>query len=214
MSINLEKNGKKVESILLAAGQSSRMGSDKALLEIDGEISICRIIRKLLSFSGKTIIVLGSNFRQVSEAVKNLCPSKNRIEFVFNECHLEGMFSSVIKGFEAVSENVPVLLQMIDQPFVPARIYQELLTQLDEKNLIFQPIGKKNGKIRPAHPILFAAEFKEIINHNQKAETLAELIHFYEDRRKFFRTEKEEIFQNLNTPEDLKKIKDKKWKHR
>lgn len=206
MSINLGTGRKKIESVLLAAGQSSRMGSDKALLKIEGEFSVCRFIRKLKPFSAKIIIVLGDNFEKVSSIIKSHCFDEKLIEIVYNENHLSGMFSSVLKGFRITGGKFPVLLQMIDQPFVPANIYLTLLENYDESNLIFQPAKKTKTGIRKGHPLLFSKNFKQILAENRDKNMLSEIINAYESRRKLIFVDDESIFHNLNTPDELKKF--------
>jgi len=56
-----------METIILAAGQSSRMGSNKALLEINGKIIIDIILAKLVPISRSVYLILGENYNQVKE---------------------------------------------------------------------------------------------------------------------------------------------------
>ncbi len=198
---------KKIESILLSAGQSSRMGTEKALLEIDGKMLISIILEKMLSFSTKVYIILGDNLENVRQVVKKENFPSEKIEFIFNEKHHLGMFSSILKGFSATTGKHPVLLQMIDQPFVPLAIYKKLIDFLDEEHFIFQPSCEINGKKRAGHPILFSQDFKELILKNQDRSNLREVILLYNKKRKYIEVDDKVIFQNLNTFKDIKKRK-------
>ncbi len=201
---SLEVMKTKIESILLSAGKSSRMGTEKALLEIDGKKLISIILEKMLSFSKKVYIILGDNFENVQQVVKNEKFPLDKIEFIFNEKHHLGMFSSILKGFSVTTGKHPVMLQMIDQPFVPLAIYKKLIDFLDEDHFIFQPSCEINRKKRAGHPILFSPYFKELILKNQDRSNLREVISLYNKKRKYIEVDDKVIFQNLNTFKDIK----------
>ena len=194
-----------IESIVLSAGESSRMGKDKALVYIGNKRNIVIILEKLLTFSEKVYIILGDNFEEVKKAVLKENLPFEKIEFIFNENHHLGMFSSIRKGFSVASGKYPVLLQMVDQPFVPIGIYRKLVALVDDEHLIFQPSINLNGKLQAGHPILFAPEFKEIILNFSDNSTLRKIIKEYQNKRKFVLVDDKVILQNVNTEQDLTK---------
>ena len=200
---------RRIESIILSAGKSARMGRDKALLRIKNKAHIVLILEKLLPFSENVYIVLGENLEAVRNEVitSNLDPEK--IKFIYNQNHEQGMFSSVLKGFGAVTGKYPVLLQMVDQPFLPVSLYYQLAEGLDEDNFIFQPYVLKNGKKLAGHPILFSAEFRDFLFANSDKPTLRDVIHLIPQKRKFILVENEEIMQNINTKNELNGILNK-----
>ena len=197
---------RRIESIILAAGKSARMGKDKALLKSNNKTHIILILEKLLPFSEKVYIVLGENLQAVRNEViaSNLDPEK--IEFIYNQNHEQGMFSSILKGFGAITGKYPVLLQMVDQPFMPVSLYKQLVGGLDEDYFIFQPCIKRNGKKLVGHPILFSTEFKDLLLANSDKPTLRDVIHQISEKRKFILVEDEEIMQNINTKDELNRI--------
>ena len=197
---------RRIESIILSAGKSERMGRDKALLRIENKTHIVLIIEKLLPFSENVYIVLGENLEAVRNEVitSNLNPEK--IKFIYNQNHEQGMFSSVLKGFSAITGKYPVLLQMVDQPFLPVSIYRQLVGGLDEDHFIFQPYIQWNGRKRVGHPILFSTEFRNFLFANSDKPTLRDVIHLVPEKRKFILVEDEEIMQNINTKNELNGI--------
>ncbi|MCK4312733.1 MAG: NTP transferase domain-containing protein [Candidatus Cloacimonetes bacterium] len=196
---------RKIESIILSAGESSRMGKDKALLHIRKKRTVTIILEKLLTFSEKVYIVLGDNFKEVKKAVLKENLPFEKIEFIFNENHHLGMFSSIRKGFSVTSGEYPVLLQMVDQPFIPREIYREIIASLDDEHLIFQPSINLNGKLQAGHPILFSPKFKEIILNFSDNSTLRKVIREYQNKRKFVLVDDKVILQDFNTEQDFKK---------
>ncbi|MFC1887279.1 NTP transferase domain-containing protein [Candidatus Cloacimonadota bacterium] len=194
-----------METIILSAGYSSRMGHNKALLDFEGKKIIDILLNKLFPLSTKLFIVLGENFTEVEEYLKQSNKMNPAIDLVYNEDYDDGMFSSIICGFKCVSGYEPVLLQMIDQPFLEQDLYRKLLAFVDDTGMIFQPARMRGNELKPGHPLLFSPCFKNIILTAEKDSNLRDLIKAHERDRKFYLTDDDKIFMNLNTPEDVRK---------
>jgi len=207
MSINFKDSENiKIDSILLSAGLSQRMGTDKALLQIDGKKVIFFILEKLSLFSDKIFIILGANYHQVKKVLLDEFEDKRKIEFVYNENYKKGMFSSIIKGFCSVSGKNPILLQMIDQPFISLETYQKLISNFDRDHLIFQPIFSDDS-IHAGHPILFSNKFKDLLLTQKNKKTLRDVLELFNNKRKLIAVNDKSIYHNLNDPEKFEKIK-------
>ncbi|MDP8203542.1 MAG: NTP transferase domain-containing protein [Candidatus Tenebribacter mawsonii] len=192
-----------LETIILSAGQSSRMGRDKALLDINGIPAIIHIINKVISFSDHIYIILGDNLESVKSRVLEYFENHDCISFIHNEVHLKGMFSSIRKGFQEVKGENGIMLQLIDQPFISQNVYEELVSNYSSENLIMQPSYIKGEFKRGGHPLVFAPAFKDIVLSHADEYQLNEIIKKYSERRKFIEVTDESILHNLNTKKDF-----------
>ena len=191
----------KVETIILAGGNSSRMGMDKALIGMEGVSTIEFLIRKLTPFSKAIHVILGRNYQTVAPLVTQTANA------IFNSDHHLGMFSSIKAGFKCISADAPILLQMIDQPSVPVTVYQHLLSSLDTENLFFQPLLSDSGE--KGHPVILSPKLKDIILEEPSNSTLRDVLQNIPlASKKWVPVRDIQVLQNMNTPLDRKQ-----WSH-
>ncbi|MEV4171381.1 nucleotidyltransferase family protein [Nonomuraea sp. NPDC049709] len=108
----------KVAGLLLAAGQGSRLGRPKALVEYEGERLVDRGVR-LLEDGGchPVVVVLGAATVQVRGAVT-----------VRNPDWAAGMGSSLRVGLAALPEEAEsVVVALVDQPLIRSGAVRELI---------------------------------------------------------------------------------------
>ena len=190
----------KITSILLCAGQSSRMGEDKALLTVGKAKTIDMVLGKLQVFSEKVVVVLGDNFQAVSDYLGD---RYERFAYpVLNPNHLEGgMLSSIKKGFESVDAGSPVMLNLIDQPFVLPSSYQTIMDAFVGNAPFVIPVGRKDGRPKKGHPILFSAEFVQAVLSDETSPTFRDVLMPYYKDAVYVDVLDVGITENLNTQE-------------
>lgn len=130
--------------IILAGGKSSRMGTNKALLRIDGKSVIEHVVAELDSIVNNIIIVTNS-FEDY--AFLNL-------PMVEDEWKGMGPLAGIHAGLSA-TKTEQNLLVACDMPFISAQLGSVLLGQLAEYQVAVPKIADK------IHP-LFAAYRKEV----------------------------------------------------
>jgi molybdenum cofactor cytidylyltransferase len=104
--------------ILLAAGNSARMGSAKQLLDFRGKPMLRHAVESAqASGCNPVIVVLGANEAEIRPALEGL-----DVEIVVNERWAEGMGTSIQTGLRALENRdiVGAILALSDQPFVTA----------------------------------------------------------------------------------------------
>lgn len=139
------------EGIILAGGKSTRMKTNKLLLECNGHPIIWHTINGMKPFVSRIFIVTGRYDKELREALKDL-----DITFVYNENYEKGMFSSVLKGVKETSEDFFIIPG--DCPFVKKETYISLLN------------GKGDIRVpryldKDGHPIYISKKYKqELLN--------------------------------------------------
>lgn len=144
------KAGAGVAAIVLAAGESSRMGQSKALLEWGGKALVQHQVDELTSAGCEpVVVVVGHERKRVEEAIR--CEGSCRV--VVNEGYREGRASSVRVGAEALPEVVEaVVVASVDQPCRWATVRALIDSYRSEGGAIVVP--RYEG--RNGHPALFA----------------------------------------------------------
>lgn len=101
----------KLACVLIAAGNSSRLGQPKQLIEIDNQSLLDRAVSLSQYVSDQTYCVLGFQDCQFRAEIKD-----SNIEVLINKEWREGMGSSIARGLEAVNDQFDgVLIMLCDQ---------------------------------------------------------------------------------------------------
>lgn len=137
-----------VAAIILAAGESRRMGSPKALLELAGETFLDRLIGRLGAVCEPVIVVLGCHAAEIRAAARRASQAR----FVVNEQYALGQLSSLQHGLRAVPpECEGVVFTLVDHPSVEP----ETLARLVERPGVTLAIPRYRG--RRGHPVYVSA---------------------------------------------------------
>ncbi|MEM8591211.1 MAG: nucleotidyltransferase family protein [Pseudomonadota bacterium] len=103
--------------VLLAAGQSRRMGEvNKLLLPVCGAPMITSMARNYLAVADELIVVTGHEAARVGEALKGL-----PVSLVYNPDYAQGQAHSVAAGLRAAKGSENVLVALGDQPLIRPR---------------------------------------------------------------------------------------------
>ena len=156
-----------ISSILLAAGQSSRMnGENKLTKEINGIPLIKYAVKNILgSAVDELIIVLGHE----REILEKTIEDNKKIKFVYNSNFASGVASSIKIGLENISKKSEAFFICLgDMPNVNQNIYNKLIKSRNNYNKKFSMKYKKEIIIPTfekeyGNPILFSKYMKEKI---------------------------------------------------
>jgi molybdenum cofactor cytidylyltransferase len=117
-----------IGAVVLAAGRSTRMGSNKLLKPVHGKPMIRQTVETVLrSKASPVVVVTGHDEERVKEALKEL-----NVSFVYNPNFAEGLSTSLMAGVGALPLHVDgVLMVLGDMPLVPAATLNKLILAFD-----------------------------------------------------------------------------------
>ena len=186
----------RVAAILLAGGESSRMGAPKPLLEWNGQTLIEYQLGQLKEAGMEvTIVVLGHRADEVREFVH-----KAGALAVINELYAEGRASSVRVGAAALPEDTTAVLVLnVDQPR-PCEVIERLVRRHVERgNLITLP----SYEGQRGHPALLDASLvPEMREVREATQGLRDVIQRHEDQVVEVEFDTPVVLLDLNRPED------------
>ena len=140
-----------VAGVVLAAGESSRFGKPKQLLNWNGQPFVRAVAKTALDAGlAPVIVVTGANGENVRAAVQDL-----NVYIVTNENWRSGQASSIRKGVQALKTNSDVgaaIFLLVDQPQVTKSILQALREKHAEG--LF-PVVAPMVMDQRANPVLF-----------------------------------------------------------
>lgn len=144
-------------AIVLAAGESRRMGTQKLLLPYGGKTVIAHVVDNVLASDiGRTIVVTGHDHDAVRHAL-----SDRRVMITQNESYCEGMLTSIRRGIAEAGESAAAYLIVLgDQPKIAPATIDALLkyATASSSDIIVPSFGGKTG-----HPIVVPARFRGAI---------------------------------------------------
>ena len=146
-----------ISAILLAAGQSKRMGGENKLTkEIEGIPLIKRSVKNIIASTvDELIIILGYQ----KEIIEKLIDKNEKIKFVFNKNFESGMASSIKTGLNHLSEKTDAFFICLgDMPMVNKNIYNLLIKSKNNKKIIVPAYKSERG-----NPVLFSKSMKKQI---------------------------------------------------
>jgi molybdenum cofactor cytidylyltransferase len=186
-----------VSAILLAAGESSRMGRPKALLDWRGVPLVQYQLRALAEACvAETIVVLGHRASEIAPYVRG----PGIIKTVINPRYAEGKATSVITGLREVQRKATgVLLLAVDQPR-PVSVLRLLLQEHQgRKALIAQPTHQgKRG-----HPIVFdVGLLPELLAITEEGEGVRQVVRRHRERVLEVPVDWPVVLLDINTEED------------
>ncbi len=186
-----------IVGILLAAGESRRMGYPKPLLKIGDETFVAHLTAAMLNVVARLTIVVGAHADRVRKAI----PSDPRIKVVDNPDWVRGQLSSIKAGIRALPPDASAaLIHLTDHPTVKAETFAAVADAYREsrKSIV---IARYNG--RRGHPVIFdRALFAELLDTPEDQDARA-VVNADASRVVYIEVDDPGILLDLDTPEDL-----------
>lgn len=143
-----------ISAIVLAAGESKRMGKVKQLLPFAQSTVLEQVINNLLeSKLDEIIVVLGYQAQKIARKI-----GSNHVKIVINPNFKQGMSSSIKCGLSQIDKRAEAIMIMLgDQPLIGKEIVDTLIEMFLKSNQgIIVPVYEG----RRGHPIIFDVKYK------------------------------------------------------
>ena len=188
-----------IDGILLAAGESRRMGFPKPLLRIGNDTFLTRTLHSMLEVARAVVVVTGAYEQPVRDEVS----ASRRLRIVHNPDFQRGQLSSLKCAIGAISPDVDgVLVHLADHPLVQATTFRAVAEKYE---LTRAPILIARHRGRRGHPVLFAkGVFSELLAAPE-GEGARFVVNADPARVVYVEVEDPGVTLDLDTPEDLKR---------
>ena len=186
--------------VVLAAGASSRMGRDKALLSWRGTTFLAAAIEALKPHTDLVIVVAGAN----SESLRPIVDASGAFLIVNPEPE-RGQFSSLQGGLQEVLNRGrdAAVIALVDRP--PA---QHMTIALLREHYISSPawavVPEFEG--RHGHPIVAGREMMEVFLKAAPNATARDVEHAHQDKIAYLPVHDPNVVANVDTPEDYAQL--------
>jgi molybdenum cofactor cytidylyltransferase len=187
-----------VAGIIIAAGESKRLGTPKQLLPWQGKKLLEYIIQTIRNCNIDPIhVILGSNYEQIASVI-----NYKGVKLINNKNWREGKGTSISLGIRSLPEQIKAtFIFVVDQPFLNANLIDSLLHLY--KNNEFDIVAPFVHGIQ-SNPVLFnQSVFQELIK--LKGEEGGKDI-FKKFRLEKLDWDKEQILWDIDSLEDYQKL--------
>jgi len=197
--------------VILAAGVSSRMGRDKALLpwppaaagqSASGETFLSGTIRSLLSAADFVVVVAGANETALAPVVYAQGAS-----LAINPEPGRGQFSSLQVGLREVLNRGrdAAMVTLVDRPPVSVATMQVLHDAFESADQdVWAVVPEFSGQ--HGHPYLIGREMIEAFLRVPATANARDIEHEHRQHIRYVRVDDPLVAVNINTPEDYAKL--------
>jgi molybdenum cofactor cytidylyltransferase len=194
----------RIAAIVLAAGQSRRMGAENKLLaEIDGKPMVRHVAEAIAASKAvATTVVLGHQADTVRAALADLDPA-----FALNPDYAGGLSTSLKTGIAALPDDVDgAIVCLGDMPKITAGVIDRMIAAFDPLEGRAIVVPTRRGK--RGNPVLFASRYFEEMSTVSGDVGARHLIGNHEDVSVELEIEDEAVLIDVDTPEALAKIRE------
>lgn len=192
-----------IPGIILAAGQSSRMGQPKALLSCKdtGRTFVATLIRTILDGGVDDALVVG----RPDDAALREEVEGNAARFVENPRPEQGQLSSLIAGLNIADRPgvTGVLVTPVDAPLVASSSIAALLRAFTASQA---PIVRATYGGRHGHPVVFARALFDALRHADPSVGAKAVLRAHHDRLLNVEVPDSAVVDDVDTPEDYRRI--------
>jgi molybdenum cofactor cytidylyltransferase len=185
-----------VTAIILAAGESRRMQTPKALLKVGAESFVECIVRKCKESGIEVIsIVTGAHRDEIQKHMQG-----RQVDFIFNFHYPEGQLSSLKEGLRNLpTASTSALIWPVDMPLVRPETVQLLLGQYEaaRKHVTIPVYESRHG-----HPVLYDVAAIHSALSLKASQTAKDLLTIYAQDLLLVDVNDPGVIRDIDTPDD------------
>ena len=187
-----------VVGILLAAGQSTRFGSNKLLHQLnDGTPMVLASARHLHNVLPQTIAVVEDANNDVATLLK-----QDGVQVIENPLASKGLGTSIACGVAYNPDAQGWVIALADMPYIPEDIIQAVVTGLEQGSDIIAPVYKN---LR-GHPVGFSVRYAQALMHLHSDEGAHSILQANSDSLELIETTERGVIVDIDTPESIQLI--------
>ena len=195
-------------AVILAAGESRRMGTPKALLPFPADAAQTEGIKTFLEHLtniaqhpriGLRRVVLGAHAEEIRSRTQ-LAPA----DVIVNAEWATGQLSSIQAAIRSLPPGTEgVMLFLVDQPLITAGLVGELVGQFysSQRRIVIPTYNGKRG-----HPVIFSSSLYDELLAAPKEEGARAVVWRHAKDVLEVPTDEEGVVLNLNDPETMKRV--------
>jgi molybdenum cofactor cytidylyltransferase len=189
-----------IAPVILAAGDSTRMGYPKALLPFGNGIFLTHILRILRDVEMvRPRIILGKAAKQIETFIQEW-----PVDILINKDPDRGQLSSIQLGMSSLDPEIDaVMIWPVDQPAVSVELVRSLVQLFvdSEALMAFPQFGKKRGHPAIFHRTLFQEFMDALLEEGPKAILLK-----YQHASAVLKTEELASVLDIDTPAEYQTL--------
>lgn len=202
--VNLIKLNSKIHALILAAGQSRRMGeTNKLLLPYGSQSVICHVVEQVRASVMENItVVTGHEDAQIRAALKD-----GNLTFTHNENYHQGLSGSLKVGINSLPDNCDAVMVILgDMPRISTALLNKMIkaySRTGPRPILIPTCENKRG-----NPLIWHQSYFEEFKTLSGDRGAKGLIRNYEKYVCEVDVNDDAIFRDMDTPESYQALMD------
>lgn len=190
-------------AVVLAAGNSTRMGQQKILLPFNGTTVIEHIVARITASGiSEIIVVVGRDAAKIRQALQNA-----PVIIVDNPDYEQGMLTSVRAGLSAsTDQSNAALICLGDQPAIQTSVIEAVMNQgtLEDTNIVVPVYRDRRG-----HPLYIPKQYWPNVLNAYDDTGLRGLLQEFSHAVQHLPVDESWILDDMDYPEDYQRELDR-----
>lgn len=193
-------------AVILAGGQSRRMGRPKALLEVGGIRILDRLLNELIPSFDEVMVSAAPGAAEAFDVERLLNGRPETIVLQRDHAAFRGPAAALVAALQA-TRHPRVFVCSCDLPFLQRSIAQMLIEQLDDCNTVIPVVGGRLQPLCAAYRAGCAEVLGPLLAKYRRLVDLVEQVQVRKVEEDFLRQFDPELrsFIDVDTPEDYRR---------